>query len=578
MNRRFGYCISLAIPFALAGCATLDVRPVGSKVPLFAGMGSHHRTITTKSPDAQRYFDQGLVWAFAFNHDEAIRSFEQAIKYDSDCAMAWWGIAYCNGPHINNPSMDDNHSLAAWDALQRAVSHKGNASAVEQDLIDALSKRYASPPPKDRRPLDEAYAAAMREVWKKHPKDGDVGTLFAESMMDLRPWDLWALDGAPRPETPEVLSALEDVLAMNPNHPGANHFYIHAVEASPHPDKAIAAADRLRFAVPAAGHLVHMPAHIDVRTGKWEEAAKANIRATEADRKYRAAVPKQGFYHIYMAHNSHFLAYASMMEGRQAAALKAAREMLAGVPKEYAEKNAAMVDGFMTIEMETLMRFGRWDEVLKLDAPPSYFPFAKAKWHFSRAVSYAAKGQVEQAEKEKLVFTMAVEKVPKDAMLMINHAHHVLKIAEHMLNGEIAFRKGKIDESVVELNKAIELEDQLRYMEPPEWIQPVRHTLGAILNNAGRYDEAAKVYRADLAKYPENGWSLYGMAQCLKSRGDISAAKDYEERFKKAWKRADYKITSTCACVAKADGRSKSGRLQPLAFDYQFSPGAHTNN
>lgn len=321
-----------------------------------------------------------------------------------------------------------------------------------------------------------------------------------------------------------------------------------------------------------------MPAHIDVRTGKWEESARANIRAIEADRKYRAMVPKQGFYHIYMAHNSHFLSYASMMEGRQAAALKAARDMLAGVPKEYAESNAPLVDGFMTIEMEALMRFGRWDEILKLDAPPSYFPFTKAKWHFARAVAYAAKGQVEQAEKEKLVFQMAVEKVPKDAMLMINHAHHVLKIAGHMLDGEIAYRKGKIDEAVADLRKAIELEDALRYMEPPEWIQPVRHALGAFLTDAGRYEEAEKVYRADLAKYPENGWSLYGIAQCLKSRGMVAEAKEYEERFKKAWKRADTKIGSSCMCVASAEGKSVSKRLEPLAFDYQFSPGAHSSN
>lgn len=542
----------LILPVLLAGCQTLDVRVYVQKVPIYPGLGTHRRTVTTNSADARRYFDQGLIWAYAFNHDEAVRSFEEALKYDSEFPMAWWGIAYCHGPHINNPKMSEKQSLDAWEALRRAQACMHKGSIVEQDLIKALSRRYAWPPPADRRPLDEAYAAAMRDVWKKHPKDPDVGTLFAESLMDLRPWDLWTLDGKPHPDTPEILAVLEDVLAMDPKNPGANHFYIHAIEASPHPDKGIAAADRLRTLVPAAGHLVHMPAHIDVRTGQWEQASKANVRAIEADRKYRAMVPKQGFYHIYMAHNHHFLAYASMMEGRQAAALKAARDMIAGVPKDYVEQNAALVDGYMPIELEVLMRFGRWDDILTMEAPPTYLPITKAKWHFARAVAYAAKNEVDQAEKERMVFQMAVEKVPENAMMAVNHARYVLKIAEHMLNGEIAYRKGKIDEAVAELTKAVELEDGLKYMEPPEWIQPVRHALGAILADAGRYEEAEKVFRADLAKYPENGWSLFGLAQSLKSRGAMEEARVYEQRFKAAWKRADTRIGASCLCVSRS--------------------------
>ncbi len=538
-----------ALLCVMAGCATPGERRADTgPAPFFEGMGEHRRPVSTTSETAQRYFDQGLVWAYAFNHDEAIRSFREATRLDPNCAMAWWGISLCNGPHINNPAMDEKHSQDAYEALQKALSHKLAATPTERELIDALSKRYADSPPADRKPLDEAYAAAMREVWKRHPGDTDVGALFAEAMMDLRPWDLWTKEGKPHPGTEEVVATLEQVLRLNPKHPMGIHLYIHAVEASPLVERAVGPADRLRDLVPAAGHLVHMPGHIDIRVGQWTQAATANEKAIETDRKYRKISPRQGFYHIYMAHNHHFLAFTAMMEGRSAVALRAARDMIAGVPEEYAKANPAIVDGYMPIVLEVMMRFGKWDEILKEPAPPRFLPISSAFWRFTRGVAYAAKGQTEQAEKEQARFRDAVAKVPADAVVSINPAKDVLAIAGHVLTAEIAFRRGQVDTAVAELEQAIKIEDQLKYMEPPDWIQPVRHTLGAFLVHAGRHADAEKVYRQDLKYWPENAWSLYGLTQCLKARGAADAA-EVESRFRKAWSRADIQIGSTCLCV-----------------------------
>ncbi|MBI4716408.1 MAG: hypothetical protein HY763_01260 [Planctomycetes bacterium] len=557
---------SALVGIVLAGChAPGGARPSAGPPPLFEGMGSHTRRITTSSPEAQRYFNQGLTFTYAFNHDEAIRSFGEAARLDPNCAMAWWGIALCNGPHINNPAMPPERSKAAWGALAKAQSLLGHESPVEQGLIRALARRYADPPPADRKPLDEAYAAAMREVWQTNRNDADVAALFAEAMMDLRPWDLWTHEGRPQPGTEEIVATLEEALRQSPNHPGALHLYIHAVEASPRPDRAMDEADRLRDLVPAAGHLVHMPSHIDVRTGRWAQAADANVKAVDADRRYRRIVPRHGFYHVYMAHNHHFLAYAAMMEGRGALALDAARETIAGVPAEFLRRDAAMVDGVMPIAMEVLMRFGRWDEILRESRPRAGLPISRAFWHFIRGVARAAKGQVTQAEREQADFRKAVQRVPEGALMAINPAHKVLRIADHLLEGEIAFRRGDIDHAVSELRHAIEIEDGLQYMEPPDWIQPVRHTLGAFLVSTGRMSEAEEVYREDLKRWPENGWSLFGLWQCVKARGDSAEAGQLEQRFRKAWARADVNIASSCLCVAgaePADAGRETGTIQ----------------
>jgi tetratricopeptide (TPR) repeat protein len=555
--QRFAVAAVLIGMLGLAGCHGASRTPSPSfhtaTAPLFEGMGRHHRTITTRSAQAQRYFDQGLTWAFAFNHDEAIRSFQEVARLDPDCAMAWWGIALCNGPHINNPLVDDAHARAAWDAVQNALRLRSKASPAEQALIDAVARRYAAAPVADRAPLDAAYAAAMAEVWKAHPSDPDVGTLYAEAMMDLQPWDLWTTDGQPKGQTTRIVAVLEEVLRLDADHPGGLHLYIHTMEASPTPEKAVAAADRLRELVPAAGHLVHMPAHIDVQVGQWAQASKANERAIDADRRYRVISPHNGFYEVYMAHNNHFLAFSSMMEGRYAEAIEAARAMIAGVPPEFIRRQPALIDPYMSVATDVLKRFGRWDDVLAEPPPPSQLPITTALWHFARGVAFAGKGDVRAAEGEQSSFRDAAARVPSDALMAINPAHQVLEVAEHFLAGEIAYRRGRIDDAVAQLRQAAAAEDGLRYMEPPEWIQPVRHTLGAVLVGAGRFQEAEQAYREDLVTWPENGWSLYGLATCLRSEGKAAEAAEVEKRFRQAWSRADTRIGSSCLCVASAE-------------------------
>jgi tetratricopeptide (TPR) repeat protein len=533
-------------PLPLLLAATLCAEP--ARPPLFEGLGNHRRAVTTSSPEAQRYFDQGLVWAFAFNHDEAIRSFDEAARLDPDCAMAYWGIALCHGPHINNPVMPEARSKAAWEALEKALAKRGKASPVERALIEALARRYADPAPQDRVPLDQAYAAAMKEVWSANRGDADIGHLYAESLMDLQPWDLWEKDGKPKGNTLEILAVLEAAISADPAHPGANHLYIHAVEASPFPAKGVPSADRLRDSVPGAGHLVHMPSHIDVQVGEWAKAAAANEKAIEADRRYREVSPRQEFYRVYMAHNHHFLAFASMMRGRSAEALRAAREMIAGVPAEFGAANAALVDPYLGIAIESLMRFGRWDDVLGEPEPPAIFPISRAKRLFARAAALGAKGLAAEARAEQAKFREAAAKVPAEAMMAINPAPKVLRIADLMLEGELLFREGRIDDSVKSLAEAVALEDELQYMEPPDWIQPVRHTLGAVLLKAGRVEEAEAVYRKDLEVWPENGWSLFGLWKCLEARGSDEAA-DAKRRFDRTWAGADCEICATCLCV-----------------------------
>jgi tetratricopeptide (TPR) repeat protein len=553
MQRNLFLGVPAAALVFLAGCGGTARHhyPAGAQAPLFSEIGPHQRKASTSSALAQRYFDQGLTWAYAFNHDEAIRSFREAARLDPQCAMAWWGIALCNGPHINNPIMTAEQSRRAWEAIEQARALREHANPTEQALIDALGQRYADPPPSDRRALDEAYAAAMRGVWEAHKDDPDVGTLYAESLMDLRPWDLWSKQGEPRPETEQVLAVLEAVMRMEADHPGANHLYIHAVEASPEPARASAAADRLRRLVPVSGHLTHMPSHIDVLTGRWELAAQQNDRAIRADRAYRQVSPKQGFYRVYMAHNHHMLAFASMMSGRSATAVSAARNIVESVPEEYMREQPALVDPFMGATYDALKRFGRWDEILAEPAPPEILPISTAMWRFSRAVALAAKGDVAGARREQAEFRAAEARVPGEAIMMLNKAHDVLAVADEMLAGEIAYREGKTDEAVASLRRAIEREDALMYMEPPEWIQPVRHTLGAVLLDDGRYTEAEEVYRADLRKWPNNGWSLYGLLRALEGQGREEEAKRVEEQFEQAWARADVEIESSCLCVER---------------------------
>ena len=515
-------------------------------VPLYE-VGSLSRAITTASPEAQKYFDQGLAFMFGFNHDEAIRSFQRAAELDPGCAMAHWGIALANGPHINNPVLPPDRAKAAWEALVRAQAAAAGASPVEKALIVAVAARYASPPPEDRKALDLAYANAMRSAWAAYPKDADVGALFAEAMMDLRPWDLWLPDGTPQPGTEELIRALDAVRTLDPGHPLALHLYIHAVEAQ-EPARADTAADALRERLPGLGHLVHMPSHIDVRRGRWQEAIVANTKAIDADARYTARSGEQAFYRLYMAHNHHMLTYAGMMSGQSAIALQRIREMVKDIPLEFFRANA-WADGLMAMPLEVLMRFGRWQEILAEPGFPDYVPISRALQHYARGVAFAATSRMPEAEQELAAFLEARQKVAKEATFGNNSGSGVLDVAEHVLKGELAFRAGRRDEGIALLREGVALEDKLRYNEPPDWIQPVRHALGAALLAAGRFADAEAVFREALAKLPDNGWGLYGLQRALALQKKKAEAAEVQKRFDTIWSKADVKIQSACLCL-----------------------------
>lgn len=550
-----------ALPQSLLLLTTLGVTACRSEPPhavatpttasadfLYDDLGTHHRAITTDSQPAQRYFDQGLILLWAFNHDEAIRSFREATKLDPTCVSAWWGIALANGPHINNPALDPEHAHAAWEALEIARGFTPGRSGIEVELVVALSKRYAAEPTEDRKALDQAYADAMREVWHAHPHDADVGTLFAEALMDLRPWDLWTLDGKPQPGTPEIVETLEAVLVLQPDHPGANHLYVHTMEASPHPEKALPSADRLRTLVPGAGHLVHMPGHIYLRLGRYADASAANEAAIETDRKHAALVPQDGFYHIYMAHNFGFLAYSAMMQGRRARSLEAAQAMVDGIPPEFIQAMGPLVDGYLPIVLHVQIRFGMWDEVLNQPEFPADLVISNAIRHYARGIAFAAQGNVDQAVRERNELAEIILKVDKQAMVGNSSALDVLAIAARMLAGEIAFRRGNSEESFELLREGVAIEDQLRYDEPPDWMMPVRHSLGAALMQAQKYDQAEVVFRADLERHPDNGYALFGLERCLVARGATEEARQTKARYDKAWAHADVQLKSSCFC------------------------------
>jgi tetratricopeptide (TPR) repeat protein len=545
---RVSFACGLALQF-LPAAYPAEMPAPAAKPPLFAGLGPHSRRVTTRSAEAQKYFDQGLNFVFGFNHGAAIRSFQEAARLDPECAMAHWGIALASGPHINFPLVPPPMAEQAWAELALARQHSGNASAVERALIEALGRRYANPQPEDRGPLDRAYADAMRGVWRSFPRDPDVGALFAEAMMDLRPWDQWTPEGQAQPGTDEIISTLDAVLKLEPKHPFANHLYIHAVEASPHPERALAAADRLRDLQPGLAHNVHMPSHIDIRVGHWHEAIAANLRAVDADAKFRAIVgPPQDLIVVYAAHNEHMLAYAAMMTGQRELAVKYIRAMVAGLPADFLKEYAPMAEGFVAMPYEVLLRFGRWDEILAEPDHPEYMLFTRAFRHAARGIALAAKGDTKAARAEEALYVDACKRVPAEETLGNNSAQAIVAVATPMLAGEILVREGRLDEGLARLREAVKAEDALHYDEPPGWILPVRHSLGATLMNAGRFAEAEQVYRDDLARLPENGWSLFGLAQSLKMQRKTAESAAVETRFKKMWAKADLVLTSSCLC------------------------------
>ena len=511
---------------ALSLLAALQAAPPADSVPLYTNLGDHRHPISSRVAGAQAYFDQGLRLVYAFNHAEAIRAFEAAARLDPRCAICHWGAAVAYGPNINAP-MDSASGARAWMHLQRAVALAPGASPKERDYIEALAVRYAAVPSADRARLDSAYARAMRLVADRHPDDDDAQTLYAEALMDLSPWNYWA-GGTLRPDGAEAVRRLERVLQRDPRHPGACHYFIHAVEAV-QPERAVACAERLAALMPGAGHIVHMPAHIYIRVGRYADAIAANEHAVHADESYIAAEGPAGVYPIaYYPHNYHFLAFAATLAGRGSQAVEAARAVTRTVPAEVA-RQVPPVEPLVPFAHVTLATFGRWDELLREPLPPAELRFASALAHYARGLAYAATDRRAEAE-------AALDSVRRTAAATPSgDSRTVLEIATHALAGDIAMRRGRLADAERELRAAMRLEDGLTYIEPPLWPQPVRHALGAVLLLAGRPADAEVVYREDLVRFPENGWSLRGLAQSLRAQRRTAEAEEVEGRFRKAW-------------------------------------------
>ena len=553
MRPAYACCLTL-LALTTFGCSQEGGRATSAKneqrlaggkaeggAPLFDDLGAYHYPVTTRSKQAQRYFDQGLILTYAFNHPEAIRSFQEAARLDPSCAMAWWRVALNYGPNINKP-MAKEDAAKAWGALQKARGLARNASEKERAVIEALAKRYAQNPPEDRSALDQAYGTAMREVHRKYPDDPDVATLFAESLMDTMPWDYYTKEGKPKPVTAEVLAALEGVLAKKPDHAGACHYYIHAVEAT-EPQKALAAADMLLDLVPGAGHLVHMPAHIYLRMGLYREASVSNELASRADEGYIAQCNAQGFYPAtYYPHNVHFLWYTNSMEGRSRKAIAAAKE----IAKHGGCMKLTEEDRMEPLLSLVLVRFGKWDEVLAQPRPAKEKLFSSAMSHYARGLALTAIGKASEAEQEAFALNELTEsEESKKLESPYLPGLTLLKICRHDLAGHMALKRGDHDKAVNELQAAVALEDTLPYMEPPFSYMPMRHGLGAAMLTAGDASGAEKVYREDLKRNPANGWALLGLSQSLTAQGQAERAADVAEQLKSAWIRADVKPTSS---------------------------------
>lgn len=554
-----GFSAGLAIHSRASGQCdipqTNETKPSVSSVDtpspvtnFYPGFDGYSRTVTTQSKDAQRWFNQGIQLLYGYNHDEAIRSFEKAAEIDPSCAMGWWGAAYARGLHINNPVMGEEQSRLAYEAAQKALLAIDDETPNEVALVRTVAQRYAWPVPADRLPLDQAYADAMEVAWHQFPDDPDVSSLFAEALMNLQPWDLWTTKAAPKGRALEILGILERTLAKIPHHPGANHLYIHAIEASPWPERGIPAADRLRNLVPGSGHLVHMPSHIYIRTGRYADAVESNERAILADEAYFRAAPVPDFYSVYYLHNIHFLSYAAMMEGRYQTAMDAARKIEKQIPVDFLRKYVTRVDGLTTTPLHVQIRFGKWNEILTEPQPAEWQFFSRAEWHFARSLALSALAKIAEAREELEQFDRASEQVTDEWYVGNNPARQVLEIARKMVAGELAFREGNREEAFQLLREAVAEEEELRYDEPPGWMQPVRHALGALLLADNRAAEAEAVYQADLIRHPENAWSLLGLQQSLGLQGRTELADALNEKVHKAWARADVKPVASCYC------------------------------
>ena len=546
----FAVCVALSV--ATAGAAQEREHPPSqpstteatAATPLYDNLGTLEHSITTSSPMAQQYFNQGLRLTYGFNHDEAIKSFKEGLKHDPTCAMCYWGIAYALGPNINLP-MDTAAVKPAWEAVQHAMKYSVSGTPAERAYIEALAKRYSPDPKANRAQLDTAWSKAIGLVSDAYSRDDDAATLYAEALMDLRPWNYWTNGGRPKAaSTMEQLRVVERVVKRNPDHPGACHYYIHAIEASSQAYKALPCAQRLGSLMPGAGHLVHMPTHIYIKLGQWDLAADHNVHAVHADEQFISERHPTGVYPMgYYPHNFHVMWYALNMLGRSEDAIEAAKNIEEKVPHEVV-KQVPPFEYFSPTLLYTLARFSRWDDILRQPAPPKDLRYTTGIWHYTRGLAYAGKGKLDSAAVEHDSLVAIEAATPAEQMLNLNPAKPVLAIALAHLSGEMAAKQGRTDEAASQLKKAIAGEDELTYAEPPEWYLPMRQRLGAVLLEANRPVQAEKAFREDLVHRPENGWSLHGLAQSLRAQNRTKAAAKVEQRFERAWKTADVKLAS----------------------------------
>ena len=521
---------------------TAPDRPIA---PRLQNLGVHKFPVSTRHARAQQFVNQGLNLAYGFNHAEAARAFAEAARLDPRLAMAYWGQALVLGPNINAP-MNADDEPKALELVKKAVALKANATPRERAYIDALATRYTGKA-ENRKDADRAFAAAMREVAKKFPTDADAKTIYAEALMDLRPWNYWTRDGLPYEETREIQSALEDALARNRLHPGALHLWIHLWEATDTPERAEAEADRLLPLMPGAGHIVHMPAHIYQRVGRHADVIASNQLAAKADEDYIAQCRAQGIYPLgYYPHNVHFIWMGATATGQRQLALDSARKLAKAIPPE-ALGTVPILQGFLVVPYWAMVRFGQWDAILADAGPDHQTPFTRGAWRYARAMAYTAKNQLQEAEAEleQLKLSAADPGLKQQVTFSNNTGFAILRIAPEVVAGEIAAKRKEWDTAILHLDRAVRFEDALIYQEPPDWHAPARQNLGAVLLDAGRADEAEAVFWEDLRKNPDNGWSLAGLVQALKAQGKDDDAARAEARLKKAWKDSDLALTTS---------------------------------
>ena len=561
MNRTLVVVIGIAAIAAglLYGRRTSDTRPpapaatpeapVGAT--LLEGLGDYDFPVTTSKPDAQRWFNQGLMLTFGFNHDAAERSFLKATEIDPECAMCWWGAALVLGPHVNS-GMEPANNAKAWSRAQRAKVLAPKASEREQAFIDALGARYAEVPPADRRPLDEAYAEATGKLAAARPDDLDAATMHAEALMDLQPWAYYDAALNPVGHTTEIVSTLESVIARNPDHAGALHLYVHAVEASADPQRGVAAADRLRELIPGSGHLVHMPAHIYSRVGRWHDAVIANQHAIAADDAYLSTCRgnAQGLYPLgYVPHNHHFLWFAASMEGASAIAKEAALQTAerTNLQDLMRQPGFAGLQHYWMTPWFDRVRFGRWNEIAGQPNPAPDLPYVTAIWHYAQGMAAVRQRRLDDAAEHHAALVKAAADPFMETLMVWDRYPlvHAVRIAERTVGAELAMSRGETDAAIAALREAAQEEDRIPYDEPPGWHAPVRHTLGAVLLASGRAADAEAVYREELARNPDNGWSLRGLAGSLAAQEKSVEAKTVEARLAAAWQHADVELAGS---------------------------------